>query len=235
MSWTKTARVQNPEYREEWVRKALKALVSDRKQNLLDVGAGSSPYRKVAESLGYNYASHDFNGYTPRNSEVKLSGLHNFDWEYAEHDFICEILEIPETQKYDLILCTEVLEHIPDPVRVFEKLNRMLNNDGFLVISVPLMSLMHQAPYWFQAGLSPYWFEYWSEKNNLKIISLEVFGDYLDLVKQESIRSIFTILKFKGSGQLARAAMKILEIFRRRFPAPLLESGGFGTLYIGQK
>ena len=235
MEWKKIHGVINPAYREQWVVEKLKILKSPTIITLLDVGAGSSPYRKICESLEYKYYSHDFNEYHLSETPDNSIGLHNPEWEYASHDFVCEILSIPEDITYDLILCTEVFEHIPDPVRAMEKLTKLVKPGGIIIITVPFMSLMHQAPYWFQSGLSPYWFNYWSEKNNLEIINLEVFGDYIDLLQQEGVRFLYSVLKFRGAGKLANLIMNILLIFRKRVDQNLLYAGGFGTLYVGRK
>jgi len=39
--------------------------------------------------------------------------------------------------KYDLIVCTEVLEHVKDKDKLIKKLRRLLKRKGFLIISVP--------------------------------------------------------------------------------------------------
>jgi len=235
MEYKKTHGVNNPAYREQWVVEKLKLLKGPKNTTLLDVGAGSSPYRKICESLEYKYYSHDFNAYHPNETPDSYIGLHNPEWKYSSHDFICEILSIPETTTYDLVLCTETFEHIPDPVRALEKLTKLVKPGGIIIITAPFISLMHQAPYWFQSGLSPYWFNYWSEKNNLEVLNLEVFGDYIDLMQQEGVRFIYSTLKFRGSGKLGKKIMSVLSIYRKRMNKNLLYAGGFGTLYVGKR
>jgi SAM-dependent methyltransferase len=225
----------NNAYREQWVFEKLKQLKSPTTVDILDVGAGSSPFRKIIEDLGYDYYSHDFNSYKPSESLPTNTGLQNQIWEYAKHNFICDILLIPEDKTFDLILCTEVFEHVPDPVRAMEKLTKLVKPGGFIVITVPFISLMHQAPYWFQSGLSPFWFNYWSEKNNLEVLELEVFGDYIDLSQQEGARLFSSILRFRGSSKIAQILMKVLLIFRGRIDKNLINAGGFGTVNVGVK
>ena len=92
---------------------------------------------------------------------------------------------------------------------------------GYILITVPFLSLMHQSPYWFSSGLSPFWFEYWAEKLNLEICELEVSGDYIDMMEQEVARLL-------GISKLS----KLVKSFRFRLPSEVLESGGFGTLCV---
>jgi 2-polyprenyl-3-methyl-5-hydroxy-6-metoxy-1,4-benzoquinol methylase len=118
-------------------------------------------------------------------------------------------------EKYEVVLCTEVLEHIPDPVRAFKKLSNLASSRGYVLISVPFLSLMHQAPYWYSSGISPYWFEYWAKEYDLEIIKLEVSGDYIDLMKQEVAR----LLDFKYFPKLLRFILpKTIEVFRNFIP-----------------
>lgn len=221
----------NDNFRDAWVRNILRKLKSNvGDSSLLDVGAGLSPYKKYAQELGYEYKSHDFGGYIPSFSE-KASGLHSASWDYPTHDFVCDILALPETARADLILCTEVLEHVPDPIRVLEKLSKMVNPEGYVVITVPFCSLMHQAPYWFQAGLSPFWFEYWAKEFGIEVIELTVYGDYMDLMSQELGRTLFFHRHIKG---LAKVGSWIARRYRGRLSSEVLSSGGLGVLFVGR-
>jgi 2-polyprenyl-3-methyl-5-hydroxy-6-metoxy-1,4-benzoquinol methylase len=228
--WNQILNSKNEEFREMWVHQTLSALRTDASQKLLDVGAGLQPYKVHSVSLGYQYVSHDFSSYAPQ--IVKAEGLQNSSWEYPQADINCDILEIPETTKYDLIVCTEVLEHVPDPASAFKKMTNLLAPEGALVISVPMMSLMHQAPYWFQSGLSPQWFEYHSKSNRLKIEGLTVYGDYVDYMEQEILRIFEFLNRIHG---LSRIIPSVKKSLRNKLNPSLLESAGFGVVYIGRK
>ena len=118
----------NNGFRDSWVISTLKSLKSKSGvASLLDVGAGLSPYKDPTLDLGIEYKSHDFGGYVPSEHQ-KASGLHSASWEYPKHDYICDILALPADARADVIICTEVLEHVPDPIRVFEKLSKMIIN-----------------------------------------------------------------------------------------------------------
>ena len=222
----------NDNFRNAWVLNTLRKLRTNAQNSpLLDVGAGLSPYKKFAQELGYEYKSHDFGGYTP-SSSGKTTGLHSASWDYPTHDFLCDILELPDTARADLILCTEVLEHVPDPIRVLEKLSKMVNPEGYVVITVPFCSLMHQAPYWFQAGLSPFWFEYWAKEFDIEVVELTVYGDYVDLMSQELGRTFFFHRRIKG---LAKVGSWLARRYRGRLSPEVLSSGGLGVLFVGRK
>lgn len=222
----------NDSFRDSWVANTLKNLKASSKiSSLLDVGAGLSPYKNSALDMGYVYSSHDFGGYAPSES-AKAGGLHSAAWDYPKHDYICDILALPETARADIMLCTEVLEHVPDPIRVFEKLSKLINPEGYLVITVPFCSLMHQAPYWFQAGLSPFWFEYWAKEFGIEIVELTVYGDYIDLMSQEMGRTFFFHRHIKG---LSRIGTWLARRYRGRLSQEVLSSGGLGVLFVGKR
>lgn len=231
--------VSNLEFRNSWVTQQLQLAylaLENKKPVILDVGAGSSPYKKDSEQTGFSYKSHDFNSYVPSSNEL---GLQNESWDYSQHDYVCDVLEIPNDFTVDAVLCTEVLEHVPDPVRSFEKISSLLKPGGFVIITVPFLSLMHQAPFWFQSGLSPFWFQHWSKKFNLEIVSLEVQGDYADLMAQE-INRIHVSKKSNSAFPLlhkikARVAKYSAMRLRKGIDKEVLESGGFGTLFVARK
>ena len=227
--WDQILNCKNEGFRERWVINALTKLRNDDPQKMLDVGAGLQPYKTHATNLGFEYVSHDFSLYQP--GSMDSEGLQNSSWEYPTADINCDILRIPETSKYELIVCTEVLEHVPNPVAAFEKMVSLLAPNGVLVISVPLMSLMHQAPYWFQSGLSPQWFEYHSDQNSIKVQELAIYGDYVDYMEQEILRVFGFLNRIRG---LAKARPLIKKSLRKKLPTALLESAGFGVVFIGQ-
>jgi SAM-dependent methyltransferase len=49
----------------------------------------------------------------------------------------------------DVVVCTEVLEHVPNPHQVVAELSRLLKAGGALYVSVPFSAREHQIPYDF--------------------------------------------------------------------------------------
>ena len=52
--------------------------------------------------------------------------------------FLCENLEsfIP-TEKYDVIICSEVLEHLENPQKALSIMRKLMEDDGILIITIP--------------------------------------------------------------------------------------------------
>lgn len=103
------------------------------KGRLLDVGCGKRPYALIYDRLVD----------TSIGTEVAFSphGTH-------AADLICfaESLPFPD-QQFDTILCTEVLEHTRQPFQVMHELARLLKPNGHLILSVPFIYPIHEAPY----------------------------------------------------------------------------------------
>src|SRR5579859_6405359 len=82
-------------------------------ESILDVGAGDCPYRGV------------FANFTYKSADFANTDYHQFN----EIDYICAADAIPVSEKsFEAILCTEVLEHVPDPKSVLIEFNRVLKS-----------------------------------------------------------------------------------------------------------
>ena len=102
---------------------------------IVDVGSGRlSPYRDLFDH------------------EVYVS-IDRF--EHA--DVLGDAEALPFTsERADLVLCTEVLEHLPDPTSALTEMNRVLVAGGFLALTAPLIWGEHDyVDYqrWTEAGL----------------------------------------------------------------------------------
>lgn len=228
--------VENEKFRKSWTLGALEEARIKSRRILLDVGAGEGPFKADIQSLGYLYFSHDFGQFDP---SPDAPGLQDTEWNYSKTDFTCDVLDIPEETSFDVVLCTEVLEHVPDPVATIRKLARLLSPGGRMIVTVPFLSLMHQAPFWFSSGLSPFWFDYWRQQLNLRHVEITVFGDYADLFAQEAHRAFWpkyrkTILsRFVSS--LARKFLSSPIPYRNGLPENILTSGAFGVCFVADR
>ncbi len=101
---------------------------------MLDVGAGSAPYKRLFSHV--QYESVDF---------------HKVAKKYANSTYVADICEgIPvENGRFKYILCTQVLEHLKEPGKALSELNRVLAPGGMLLCTVPLFYEEHEVPYDF--------------------------------------------------------------------------------------
>lgn len=150
--------------------------------SILDVGAGEMPYKKHCDSLIYK--SQDFGKYSGR--DVK-SGIKSGEYDTKSVDIISDITNIPvRNNSFDYVLCTEVLEHIPDPMLALKEISR-INKKG-LILTAPFASLTHFYPYFFYTGFSEQFYKTNLPKIGYKITEIYTYGNYFDLLGMELMR-----------------------------------------------
>lgn len=218
------------EFRRIWIEKTILSLRPELLgKGCLDLGAGKRPYAPYILGLGINYTSHDFAKYIP---EKLLSGLQDSDWPADGYDKICDILEVTE-KNFDLVPLTEVLEHVINPQKVISVAISCLRQNGYLVITVPFNSRMHQAPYWYSSGLSEFFFKDLAEELGYECIEIIQVGDFVDYWVQESRLCLSPFVRIQKIGILI--IERIGRFLRTKMDKQLLSSGGLNMLVVLKK
>ena len=114
----------------------IKHLLVDQ-QTILDVGTGGGEFAYLLKSLG-----HDLHGIEPNKGYAEYS--------VAEYGLNLQIGFIQDGQfnneSFDAITIWHVLEHTEDPCFVLRKLHSLLKPQGLLVVEVPNIEAICQAP-----------------------------------------------------------------------------------------
>lgn len=144
-------------------------------QSVLDVGAGTAPYRSFFTHC--DYRTHDF-GQAP-----------SLEGRYTKLDYVSDIVSIPvPDQSFDVVLCTEVLEHVSEPVRAIKEFARILKPNGRLLLTAPLGSWLHLEPFHFYGGYTPHWYQRFLPEAGFSITCIEKNHGFFSIFGQEAIR-----------------------------------------------
>jgi len=172
----------NESTRINWVKKTLKKIPKGSK--ILDAGAGEQQFKQFCSHL--IYASQDFAKYNGRGDD---KGLQTKEWDTSNLNIISDITKIPvPSASYDAIMCTEVFEHIPDPLFVLKEFSRIIKKGGYLIITSPFCSLTHFSPYHFYSGFNRYFYKTHLHKFGFKIIEIKANGNFFEYLAQETRR-----------------------------------------------
>jgi SAM-dependent methyltransferase len=194
----------------------LSQLLASVEGDFLDVGCGSQPYRPLLPP------------------GVRYQGVDRLETRVAFG------YEVPDTLYYegerwpvadasqDCVLCTEVLEHVPDPRAFLQEARRCLRPGGLLILTVPFSARVHYMPHDYyrytpfglkvlaeQAGLSDV--QVWGRGNPLTVACSKVLGLVLPTVLRGGARwhpkhlLLVLILGPIGllAGLVARASMSL--------------------------
>jgi SAM-dependent methyltransferase len=101
-------------------------------ESILDVGSGMAPYRELFSHARYVTCDWEHSIYAP-STPPDIRGSAD---------------RIPvEDASFDAILCTQVLEHVPEPWAVLEEFHRVIRPGGRVWITAPLVWYLHEQPY----------------------------------------------------------------------------------------
>ncbi|HUB27313.1 MAG TPA: methyltransferase domain-containing protein [Tepidisphaeraceae bacterium] len=199
-----TVGTANEANRRIWVEQKLKALPAG--WRILDAGAGEQQYRPLCGHL--QYLAQDFGQYVP---ETDPTGLQMGQWDYGKLDIVCDIAAIPQPDaSFDAILCTEVFEHIPDPIPAIREFGRLLRKGGVLILSAPFCSITHFAPHYYANGFSPFFYRKHLGDYGFEITEMTPNGNYFEYLAQEIRRITQIATRYAGIAPDAeqKAAMR---------------------------
>lgn len=171
--------------RQSWLKKTLSKLPAG--SRLLDAGAGELQNRQHCGHL--KYVSQDFCQYEGQERGAHVEGLHSKSWDTSRIDLVSDIAAIPAPDSsFDAILCSEVLEHVPEPTHALDEFARLLKPGGVVILTAPFSSNVHMAPYHYCSGFSKYWYEHHLVLRGFEIKELAANGDWYALLEQEVTR-----------------------------------------------
>lgn len=134
-------------------------------KNILDVGAEERPYKKYFKKLKYF------------SQDITQNKAGSIDFVGAINNGVPEI----KSGSFDYILCTQVLEHIPEPDKAFKEFNRILKPGGKVFLTTHMCYFEHMIPYdYFR--FTRYGLRYLGESNGFEMEHIISHGGIFQVI-----------------------------------------------------
>lgn len=112
----------------------------------LEIGGGHGLYLNQALNLLTEIEKFDLVDISQSSLDLAKGIINSTKVNY----FLKNIFDFRESETYDFITMGEVLEHVEEPLNLLNKINQLLNKDGFCYITTPINAPMIDHIYLFQ-------------------------------------------------------------------------------------
>lgn len=130
-----------------------------------DVGCGEQPLRRKVEIRGANYLGVD----VTQNSKNSVNSL-------------VSIINLPFCQdSFDVVFCTEVLEHVSKVDQAINELSRIVKPGGIIILTIPFIYPLHEEP-WDFYRLTPHQLKLLAEEAKLQLLRLQTSGNEIEVI-----------------------------------------------------
>lgn len=160
----------------------------EKKLKILDIGCGDKPYQLLFNDA--EYIGIDITG-----------GGHLDTAKQVDEYFDGKTIPMPD-ESFDIVICTQVLEHVEDSENLLMECHRVLKKDGELFLTMPFVWNEHETPFDFRR-FTRYGHEQIFGKAKLTITSIEsttgvfrVCGQILSAFIFETLAGKWILLKF---------------------------------------
>lgn len=127
---------------------------------VIDLGCGDQPYRRYCRCRNY-------------------LGIDRFQGEIRGDFFKLNL----DRGRADTVICTQVVEHVPDPQRLFDLAFGLLKPDGHLILTAPLFWPLHDEPrdFW---RFTPYGLKRLARLAGFRASRCQPLGGFIALIWQ---------------------------------------------------
>lgn len=127
-----------------WIKETLGSLGTLEGKTVLDLGSSTKEYRCKEQPF---IDSLVFRPLREKGARIFYHDLQKFEG----IDIVCDLAaageeEIRKIGQFDIVLCTSVLEHVPDVKATVEKVKMLAKPGGIIILSVPNSFPYHPAP-----------------------------------------------------------------------------------------
>lgn len=200
----------------DWIISAYEGAIRQHARGVLaDIGCGEAPYFGIYRD--------------------KVTNAIGVDWPASCHgsphvDVFCDLnngIDLPAAS-VDTVLCTDVLEHIYEPRRLWTEFVRILRPGGVALVGVPFLYMIHEAPHDYHR-YTDFALRRYAEDAGLVVVTLDPIGGLphvvTDLVCKATAKAPIVAEALRG---IAMAALRVGPLSRaakesaKRFPLAYL-------------
>ncbi|MFW6149693.1 MAG: class I SAM-dependent methyltransferase [Atribacterota bacterium] len=165
---------------------------------LVDVGCGSKPYKEYFSCIE-KYIGIDITNTAEIIADAKLLPI--------------------KSNSVDCVLCNQLIEHDPEPSKIFVEIYRILKKGGILILSAPQMGRLHGEPHDYYR-YTKWGLKYLLEKNSMEIELIEPHGGFFRAIGSHLN---FFLLDYFGKNKYIRYLIKHTIILFNNFIFTVLE------------
>lgn len=151
--------------------------------NVADLGCGKAPLLGAYRELADSYTLADWTNSVHVNPLLDLAIDLNAP------------LDLLHDKSFDVVLLSDVLEHIAEPAALLAEISRILKPGGHLLLNVPFAYWIHESPYDYYRYTS-FALQYLATKSGLEIIEIRSLGGWLEVLCDLLSKS-FSLLKLR--------------------------------------
>ena len=133
-----------------------------------------------------------------------------------------------EREKYDLVLCTNVLEHVWNHENFAKNLVSLMADRGILWCSFPFSDMYHGSPYYYSAGFDPAYVEHLFVRNSATTEKSRIISSRRLYLFTHLLQDWPSVFRYKHPfiGQI------LWGLGLRRNPRPPIRYLSFGRLLV---
>ena len=163
------------ELRLDFVKKAFRSVGSI--ERLLDLGCGLKPFQDIYKHC-VNYSIGMDVPTTPHGKSCIDVGAIGTKLPFKNETF-------------DIVICTEVMEHVAEPKQLLYEARRVLRPNGILIVTTPFLVPVHESPYDFYRYTN-HGLEYLIKQSELHLVEIlpfsELFGVIISFFVQAQLK-----------------------------------------------
>ena len=185
---------------------------------LVDIGCGKKPYQPLFAPYVIQHIGVDLAEAFERGASVDVIGT---AYETNLEDISC-----------DVVLCTEVLEHLEEPAVAIGEMCRILKPNGKVILTVPFFWHIHEEPRDFYR-YTHFGLQYLFEKGGFEVLEVSPLSGYIVTFTQLSIYYLRRFQRgsiLQQSGRVFNWMLQKTALFLNRFDHSTKFSNVYGLV-----